>query len=67
VHVGLWNYIWLVAGDRPITVFSAIQVLYTITVSPLESLLESLLGSLLESFFKSLLESLLERASHREE
>ena len=54
------------AGDRPIPVFSAIPVLYTIAESPLESLLESLLKSLLESLFKSLLESLLERALHRE-
>jgi hypothetical protein len=61
--VCLWNHIWLVAGDRPIPIFSAIPVLYTIVESPLDSLLESLL----ESLFKSLLESLLEKASHREE
>jgi hypothetical protein len=60
--VGLWNHIWLVAGDKPIPVFSAIPVLYTISESPLESLLESLLATL----FKSLPESLLERASQRE-
>jgi len=62
--MGLWNHIWLVAGDRPIPVFSAIPVLYTIAESPL---LESLLESLHESLFKSLLESLLERASHQKE
>jgi len=57
-----------VAGDRPIpSVFSAIQVLYTIAESSLEILLESLLACLLESLFKSLVESLLERVSHQEE
>jgi hypothetical protein len=61
--VGLWNYIWLAAGDGPIPVFTALPVLYTIAESPFENLLESLHGS----FFESLLESLLERASLREE
>jgi hypothetical protein len=57
-----------VAGDRPIpSVFSAIQVLYTITESSLEILLESLLARLLESFFKSLVENLLDRVLHQEE
>jgi hypothetical protein len=56
-----------VAGDRPIPVFSAIPILYTIAESPLVSLFESLLESLLEGLFKSLLESLRETASHQEE
>jgi hypothetical protein len=50
-------------------VFIVIPVLYTVSLSTLESplalegLLESLLGSLLDSLLESLLKSLLERAT----
>jgi len=57
VHIGLWNNIQLVAGDRPIPIFTACSLLcftgtvHTITASLLESplALESLLESLLEA------------------
>jgi len=64
VCLGLWNYIWLAAGDGPTQSslpagFAAILVLYTINESPPESLLESMPQSLPESLFESLPESFL--------
>jgi len=71
--VGLWNYIWLLAGDGAIPVFTThslclfTSTIHTIAASPHESLLaiESLLWSLLESLLDSLLDSLLESRAWR--
>jgi len=74
--VGLWNYVRLPARDGPIPVFTACSLrcftgtIYTIAVSPLESLLDSLLQCLLEraALERAALErTAFERAMLREE